>query len=148
MRGWIVRIAIIGVIAIGGLIFRERLSGSAGDLAVGDCFDVPAGDMNIGDVQHHPCNEAHTGEVFALVKNPAAKGAPPPTEAELVTFLTTQCGAVFTQYTGINVDGQDILDYGAFYPSDKDWNDGERGVTCYVYRTDEGAMTSSIRKAP
>ena len=79
MRGWIVRIAIIGVIALGGLIFRERLSGSAGDLAVGECFDVPAGDTNIGDVQHHPCSEAHTGEVFALVKNPAAKGTPPPT---------------------------------------------------------------------
>ena len=36
MQGWVIRIAIIAVIVIGGLIFRDRLSGSANDLKVGD----------------------------------------------------------------------------------------------------------------
>jgi len=97
MRGWMFRIAIIAVIAGGAYIFRDRLSGSAGDLTVGDCFDVPANDTNIKDVQHHPCNESHTGEIFAVLTSPAAKGAPPPTRDELISFLGTQCGAVFTQ---------------------------------------------------
>jgi hypothetical protein len=66
MQGWIVRFALIGVVAVGALIFRDRLSGSAGELKVGDCFDVPAVQTNIRDVQHHPCNESHTGVVMSL----------------------------------------------------------------------------------
>ncbi|MEA2544862.1 MAG: hypothetical protein QOI09_135 [Chloroflexota bacterium] len=146
MRGWIFRIAIIAVIAGGAFIFRDRLSGSAGDLTVGDCFDVPANDTNVKDVQHHPCNESHTGEIFAVLTSPAANGAPPPTRAELISFLGTQCGTIFTQYTGIDVNAQDVLDYGAFYPSDKDWANGDRGVTCYTYRVDEAPMGGSVKK--
>jgi Septum formation len=148
MRGWILRIAIIGAIGVGAFIFRDRLSGNAGDLKVGDCFDVPAAQENIKDVQHHPCGESHTAEVIALLSHPAAKGAPPPSQAELLTFLTTQCGASFVGYTGIDANAQGVLDYGAFYPVDSDWNDGDRGVTCYAYRLDEAAMTGSVRKAP
>jgi hypothetical protein len=147
-QGWIIRIGIIALIAGGAYLFRDRLSGNAGDLHVGDCFDVPAGDTNIKDVQHHPCAESHTGEVFAVVTNPAAKGAPPPTQSELLVFLTSACSGIFTQYTGINIDNQDVLDFGAFYPSSKDWNDGDRGVTCYTYRLDEAPMTQSVKKAP
>ena len=148
MQGWIIRFALVGVVAVGALIFRDRLSGSAGELKVGDCFDVPALQTNIRDVQHHPCNESHTGEVMSLETHPAAKGAPPPTDAELITFLATQCGASFFQYVGVDANAQRVLDYGAFYPADSDWNDGDRGITCYAYRLDEGAMTTSIRKAP
>ena len=148
MRGWIIRIAIIGAIAVGAYIFRDRLSGNAGELKVGDCFDVPVAQENIRDVQHHPCNEAHTGEVISLVSHPAAKGAPLLSQPELFSFLTAQCGAAFAQYTGVDADAQQVLDYGAFYPADSDWNDGDRGVTCYAYRLDEGTMTSSVRKAP
>lgn len=138
----------MAVIAGGAYLFRDRLSGNAGELKVGDCFDVPAQQTNVKDVQHHPCNESHTAEVLALVTHPAAKGAPPPGEAELVTFLMNECGVAFYQYTGVGADAQTVLDYGAFYPVDQDWNDGDRGVTCYAYRVDEGSMTGSVRKAP
>jgi hypothetical protein len=148
MRGWIIRIAIVALIAGGAYLFRDRLSGNAGELKAGDCFDVPAVQENVKDVQHHPCNETHTAEVLALVTHPAAKGAPPPSRSELLVFLTTQCGASFFQYTGMDVDAQTLLDYGAFYPVEQDWNDGDRGITCYAYRVDEGAMTGSVRKAP
>jgi len=148
MRGWILRIGIIAVIALGAYIFKDRLSGSAGDLAVGDCFDVPAANVDIKSVQHHPCTESHTGEVFALVTHPAAKGAPPLTEAQLVDYLGSACTPVFTTYVGAEAASGGELDFGAFYPVDKDWNDGDRGVTCYVYRIDEKPMTSSLKKAP
>jgi hypothetical protein len=141
-------IAIVLVVAIGGYVFRDRLSGNAGDLKVGDCFDVPAAQENIRDVQHHPCEESHTGEVMSLATHPAPKGAPPPSQAELITFLATQCGASFVQYTGFDANAQQVLDYGAFYPADTDWNDGDRSVTCYIYRLDEGPMTGSVRGAP
>ena len=100
MRGWVFRIGIIAVIAIGAFIFRDRLSSSAADLAVGDCFDVPTANVNIKDVQHHPCTESHTGEVFVLVNHPAAKGTAALTEAELIDFLTTACAPPFLAYVG------------------------------------------------
>ena len=138
---------IIVVIGIAVFVFRDRLSGGASDLKVGDCFDVPAQTTSIKDVQHHPCTEAHTGEVFATVKHPAAKDAPVPTTTELREFLTTGCGSQFTVYTGRSTETEAELDFGAFYPLDKDWKDGDRDITCYLYRVDEGPMTSSMKKA-
>ncbi len=148
MRGWIFRIGIIAVIALGAFIFRDRLSSSAADLAVGDCFDVPTANVDIKDVQHHPCTEAHTGEVFVLVTHPAAKGTPPLTEAQLIDYLTSACAPVFVSYVGETAASSGNLDFGAFYPRDQDWNDGDRDVTCYAYRIDDAAMTTSIKKTP
>jgi Septum formation len=148
MRGWIFRIGIIAVIAIGAFIFRDRLSGNAGDLKIGDCFDVPAGEQDISDVQHHPCTESHTGEVFAVVTNPSAKGAPPLTRTQLVDYLGTSCAPIFITYVGAEASNAGILDFGAFYPGDEDWKNGDREITCYAYRVDEKAMTSSVKKTP
>ena len=146
MQGWIIRIAIIAVIVIGGLVFRDRLSGNAGDLKVGDCFDVPSQNVDVKDVQHHPCTESHTGEVFALVNHPAAKGTPPLTESALIDFLSSACGPLWVTYVGQQAAGSQVFDIGAFYPRDQDWNDGERGVTCYTYRIDGKPMTSSLKQ--
>lgn len=146
MRGWIIRLAIIGVIAVGGLIFRDRLSGNAGDLKVGDCFDVPTATIDIKDVQHHPCNESHTGEVFAVVNHPAAKGTAPLTESQLIDFLSSSCAPAWAAYVGQQAVSAGALDIGAFYPRDDDWNDGDRAVTCYTYRLDQKPMTSSLKQ--
>lgn len=146
MQGWIIRIAIVAVIVIGGLVFRDRLSGNAGDLKVGDCFDVPTVNVDVKDVQHHPCNESHTGEVFAVVTHPAAKGTPPLSESQLIDFLSTACGPMWVSYVGEAAAGSENLDIGAFYPRDSDWSDGDRGVTCYTYRIDGQAMTTSAKK--
>lgn len=148
MRGWVFRIGIIAIIAVGAFIFRDRLSGSAADLAVGDCFDVPAANVDISDVQHHPCTESHTGEVFVLVSHPAAKGTPPLTEDQLVEFLGTSCTPAFTTYVGAEAAALGLLDFGAFYPVDKDWTDGDRNITCYTYRVDDKPMTGSVKKTP
>ena len=146
MQGWVIRIAIIAVIVIGGLIFRDRLSGSAGDLKVGDCFDVPTENVDVKDVQHHPCNEGHTGEVFALKTHPAAKGVAPLTEDALIDFLASSCGPDWVTYVGQDAVSAEVLDVGAFYPRDEDWNDGERSITCYTYRVDGQPMTTSVKK--
>jgi len=66
MGSWGVRIAIIAIIIVGGFVLRDRLSSSAGDLKVGDCFDEPASGGEISDVQHHPCTESHSAEVVFL----------------------------------------------------------------------------------
>ncbi|HET7031171.1 MAG TPA: septum formation family protein [Candidatus Limnocylindrales bacterium] len=141
-----IRIAIIAVIVIGGLIFRDRLSSNAGDLKVGDCFDVPAENVDVKDVQHHPCSEGHTGEVFAQVSHPAAKGTAPLTQTQLIDFLSSACGPAWLTYVGQDAATSQVFDIGAFYPRDQDWTDGDRGVTCYTYRVDGAAMTTSLKK--
>lgn len=146
MSGWVIRIGIIAVIAIGALVFRDRLSSSAADLKIGDCFDVPTANVDVKDVQHHPCNESHTGEVFAVLAHPAAKGTAPLAESQLIAYLGSACGPLFISYVGQEAVNAEVLDFGAFYPRDQDWTDGDRGVTCYVYRIDEKPVTSSLKK--
>jgi hypothetical protein len=145
VRGWIIRAGIIGVIVVGGLIFRDRLSSNAGDLKVGDCFDLPAANVDIKDVQHHPCTERHTGEVFATVNHPAPKDAPALTDAAFADFLDGACQSQWIAWVGQTAASADVLTFGGFYPGDKAWADGERGVTCFTYRNDEQPMTGSAK---
>jgi hypothetical protein len=147
MSGWVFRIGIIAVIAIGALVFRDRLSGNAGDLKVGDCFDEPVGQQEVGDVQHHPCNESHTAEVV-YVGNMTGDDATYPTDAGFDAFIETSCLPVWEAYTGKTYATDEILALGYFVPTAKGWGDGDRGITCYVSRGDGAAMTTSLRKTP
>lgn len=140
-----VRIAIVGVIALVGFVFRDRIAGHAGELQVGDCFDDPAEVEDIGDVQHHPCNEPHTGEVFYIADHPAPDDGADLTEAQLAQFAGTQCVAAFTAYTGLAIESQAELDFSIFYPGPEAWADGERKMTCYLVRLDGGPMTQSYQ---
>ncbi len=139
----LLRIGIVAVFLVGGFVLRDRLGGSPAELKVGDCFDVPtkAGET-VDDVQHHPCTETHTAEVILLTKHPAAKGAKEPTGAELTSYLVDTCGAALGRYVGGDTDKFDL---GAFYPTEEDWKNGDRGVTCYMTMLDESAMTVSYK---
>ena len=138
-----IRIVIIAVIVVGGLIFRDRLSGSAGELRIGDCFDVTNADT-VEDVQHHPCTEGHTAEVVLVTDYPAAKGAAYPSDAELQTYVETACANALAAYVGPKVS-LDSLDWGLFYPAEDDWSKGERKVTCYGTSLNHTTLTKSMR---
>jgi hypothetical protein len=140
----IIRVAIIAAVIAGGFVLRDRLSSSPTDLKVGDCFDVPAGDTDISDVQHHPCSEPHTGEVFFVGDHPAAKGTTF-TDDLVIQFGGTTCVPAAEAYVGAPLTSE--LDVGAFYPTDADWAKGDRGITCYLYRVDEGPISKSLKAA-
>lgn len=142
-----VRIAIVAVIAVVGFVFRDRITGNAGELHVGDCFDDPAETQDIGDVQHHPCTEAHTAEVFYMGQLPGADDAPYPTDTELFAFASGSCAPAFGSYTGTSIDASPALDFSMFYPTEDGWADGDREATCYIVRIDGAAMTQSVRVA-
>jgi hypothetical protein len=146
MGGWIVRIAIIGVIAVGALIFRDRLSGNAGELKVGDCFDDPSGDV-VTDVQHHPCTEAHTAEVI-FVGDVAGDQATYPADAVVDDFVEARCLPAWTSYTGKDLLTETVLRLGYYVPSPEGWSDGDREVLCYAAREDGAAMSVSVKKGP
>ena len=147
MGGWIVRIGIVAVIAIGIFVFRDRLSSGADDLAVGDCFDEPALLNEINDVQHHPCNEAHTAEVI-FVGNMTGSNEDLPVGCQLEAFTKTNCLPAYNDYTGRDFQSDAEITIGWFYPTTEGWKGGGRVVVCYAIRIDEAPTTQSIKKAP
>ena len=134
------------VIAVGAIVFRDRISGNAGELVAGDCFDVPVG-AEIKDVQHHPCTEAHDGEVLLVGKYEGTDTRP--TQAQFETWVGDNClGQVFTDYVGATYEGREDISAGAFWPTADGWSSGDREVTCYITPTDQQKITYSYRAAP
>lgn len=146
MRSILIRVGIIGVVALGAFLLRPFLTGNAGDLKVGDCFDVPTSTAEtIKDVQHHPCTDEHGAEVFFVGAYPGTKTDPYPTDDEMVTFLTNTCIPQYRAYTGVEVASQEVYDIGWFQPTQDGWKNGEQGVICYVYRLDETKFKGSLK---
>ncbi|HVL52759.1 MAG TPA: septum formation family protein [Vitreimonas sp.] len=144
MNGIAIRLLIIAVIAGGALILRDRLSGSAGDLQVGDCFDVPATvAQEVDDVQHHPCTEAHTGEVVFV--GDYSGGETYATDAEWLAFIEAHCVPAFNAYTGLDYQTDVVFEMGFFTPTAEGWRSGDREVSCYAARMDGATMSQSVK---
>lgn len=141
---WILLIVAIGV---GGYVFRDHLTGSAGDLRVGDCIDLPARSDSISEVQHRPCADPHDAEVFAVLTHPAPNGAPVLTQTETNSYLEQNCLSAFDLYTGQDFRTEPDHDIGWFYPTASSWAEGNRTFTCYLARLDQAKMTGSRRVA-
>jgi putative regulator of septum formation len=141
------RLVVIGIFVVGGILFRDRLSGDANDLRVGDCFEEPALTQTIEDVQHQPCGEVHDSEVVWVGTHPAAKGAAVPSDEGHRAWIATTCLPAFTAYTGIDLLSQEVLTMGYFVPTDDSWQEGDRKIICYAVRMDGQAMTQSVRTA-
>jgi hypothetical protein len=146
MRNIGVRIGIIALIVVGAFVLRPFLTGNAGDLNVGDCFDVPATDQEtVEDVQHHPCDQDHGGEVVFVGDYPGSGSDPYPTDDEMFAFLTDKCVPAFSAYTGTDFTSQTTYDIGWFQPTEEGWKDDDQGVSCYAYRLDETNFKGSIK---
>lgn len=144
MRGLAIRIGIIAAIGLGALILRPFLSGNAGDLKVGDCFDVPSTTAEtIKEVQHHPCDQDHGGEVIFVGDYPGSKHDAFPTDDAIYAFLTAKCLPAYKTYTGKDIDSEPAFDIGWFQPTAEGWKDGDQEMTCYLYRVDDGTFKGS-----
>ncbi len=146
MRGIAIRVGIIAAIAIGAFALRPFISGNAGDLAVGDCFDPPAGATGeVQDVQHHPCTEAHGGEVIFVGKLP--DGPTMPDALGRQQWVQDNCVPAYRTYTGTDVLTSTDWQIAWFRPTDDGWTKGDRTITCYAVRLDETKTTGSLKKA-
>jgi hypothetical protein len=147
MRSIALRLGIIGLIAGGAFVLRPFLSGNAGNLAVGDCFDPPAvSGETVEDVQHHPCTDAHGGEViFVGEYEPASETYP--SDDEFVTFVGNQCVSAFNSYTGLDYLQATDLDFHVFTPTREGWGNGDRTMICYAVRVDGTTFNQSIKAA-
>jgi hypothetical protein len=147
-RPWVgILLLLIVVVGVGGyFLFRDRLSGSAADLNVGDCIDQPTGDSEITDVQHQPCNEPHDGEVFAVINHTAASGTTYPLTSEFQDLVQDECIPALEAYTARSATEVYAagLDISFLYPSSSSWSDGDREVSCFIVKSDRSKMTGSV----
>jgi len=141
------RLLIIGVIVAGGFLLRNYLTGSVGDLQVGDCFDAPAGTHAISDVKHHPCNEAHGEEVVFVGDYPTPADGAYPSLDDFKNYLEGPCLAAFASYTGSAFEDAEALDMGFYYPGQESWKSRDRELICYLTRIDGQPMTQSFHDA-
>ena len=146
MRSIAIRLGIVGAIVVAGVILRPFLTGNAGSLNVGDCFDVPPGEQEtIDDVQHHPCTDPHGAEVV-FVGDYAPATDVQPTETDIQGFVGSTCIPAFGQYTGLEFGTATDYDLGWFWPTAEGWSKGDHKVICYAVRIDEAKFTESIKK--
>ena len=81
----------------------------------------------------------------AILQPPARDDETYPISLTISDFVDEQCTPAFATYTGQDLATSDDLDFNYFYPTREGWNDGDREFTCFVVRTDDAKMTSSVR---
>ena len=123
----------------------DRISQSALDLVVGDCFVEPDVEGEVSDVQRAPCNEPHSGEVLLVADYPA-HDTYPGDDAFRAWFEANCIGDTFTTYTGrAYLDAEDI-DVSFLYPTAEGWGQGDHEVTCYLVPVDGQPVSFSYRE--
>jgi hypothetical protein len=147
MRSIGIRLGLIGAVIVGAFVLRPFLSGNAGDLKVGDCFDEPAGaSATVEDVQHRPCTDPHGGEVV-YVGDFAPATDTYPTDPEFRAFVQAQCPPAFSSYSGIDFATDTVYDMSVLTPTTKGWGTGDRTVICYAVHVDGTPLTVPLKKA-
>lgn len=143
-KGRLLVLLLVVAVAIIGFVFRNQVSGSANDLKVGDCFDVPAG-KTVTDVQHHPCTDPHTGEVSAVFDYPNAPDTFPG-QAAIDSVGKDRCTSAFQAYTGFALDSTQAasINAGYFYPDPSTWSQ-DKSYICYLTPSDGQPVSVSYR---
>jgi hypothetical protein len=143
--GLAIRIGLIAIVGIGLFVFRDRISGGASELAVGDCFDDPANVTEVRDVQHHPCTEPHTSEVVYVGDMTGTDTYP--NDTQFRAAVESSCVPAFKTYTGLDFATEPNFDLGYFIPTVDGWSGGDRELICYAIRIDGAPVSQSLRLA-
>jgi hypothetical protein len=145
VRGLVKIGLVIAVIAVIGLLVRDRLSIGATDLRVGDCIDQPPSMEVILTLQHRPCSEPHDGEVVFVGDYPGLILTTYPGEEAFTEFASETCIPAFEAYTGVALADAAELDVWFLYPHERGWMQGDHEVACYLFRIDGETITGSRR---
>lgn len=141
-KGIALRVGLVGAIGVGGLVLRDRLTGAATDLKVGDCFDEPAGVTEVSEVQHQPCTDAHDAEVIYVANY---TGDSYPVISGFDDYVVDNCIPAFQTYVGRSFDEATELDLSYFFPTLDGWGKGDREITCYLVNVDSSKLTRSMK---
>jgi hypothetical protein len=141
-RPALIAIAAILFAVVGFVILDPGSNKAASELFLGDCFnDPPASEVHL--VEAIPCSEPHDNEVFAIVML-TGFSEEFPGQAVIDEEAGFECLRDFGGYVGTQYENS-ILDIAYLTPTRNSWAEGDRRVTCAVYRLDGRRMTDSIR---
>nr|WP_239063007.1 DUF4190 domain-containing protein [Streptomyces sp. SID13031] len=111
----------------------------ADSLAVGECFDDGWGE---DEVYREDCAGPHDGEITANYILQAT--AVYPGEDRVNGLAGDRCAVEFSKYIGNTVDKSE-LESNYWYPSEDQWNDGDRLVMCAAYGPDDELLTGTVK---
>ncbi len=137
-------IAVVALVAIVATLVAVA-GGPSGvkysELRPGDCLEKP-GDRFVR-AKRVDCAEPHDLEVFALVTDPAPRGARYPGPEILEREATVACLPQFQSYVGIPFD-QSELHFTGYVPTKRNWEEDNRLLVCTLSaRT--GRLTGSVK---
>jgi hypothetical protein len=137
---------VIALVAL-SLAACDRISQSALDLVVGDCFVEPEVTDEIQEVQRAPCNESHSGEVLFVADFPDQDTYP--AQEAFTSWAEANClGATFETYTGKTYEDATDINVSWLYPTAEGWGDGDKEMTCYLVPADGVPVSFSYRTGP
>jgi hypothetical protein len=111
-------------------------------LEVGDCFDDPDEFDEVGAVPIVDCADPHANEVYALFDHGGPDDAYPGEDA-LQQAAAVGCLEEFEPFIGWEYPTSEI-DFGAFWPSEATWDDGDREIVCFAYEVDFSKVEGSL----
>ena len=112
------------------------------DLRPGDCFTYS--EEGGGTLRRVSCDELHGYELFAAENHP---GTEFPGESAFATFAEDVCRRTFAAYTGGWPEDQPRLTWYWWSPSEAEWSDGIRTVSCMLALEDGSLADASYRGA-
>ncbi len=151
---WLKYATVAAVLLVVGLGYSLFFAGGSSDeqagvidtpaFDIGTCFIADAG-LWIDTINPLPCQAPHDGEIFASYTFPAALGVAYPEAANLESETRQSCGTSFTAYTG---DSQVASPYriGVSFPSQTEWNAGQRVAYCSVIDNSGGQLEGSAAR--
>ncbi|KAA3639186.1 MAG: septum formation family protein [Armatimonadetes bacterium] len=115
------------------------------ELSVGDCFQDWEGatqlaTQQVEGVETVDCDVPHDNEVYALVEMTEASF--PGAEA-VETRAYESCLERFDSFVGTPY-ADSRLDFGALFPTDASWDQGDRTIICFVYDVEFLRLTGSM----
>ena len=151
---WVIRIAVVGVLAFVGWIYQEVTSANrdnqgniseagevnAFEIMVGDCL-AKLEDENFTTTTGIPCTEPHAGEMFASTNLPQLIVYE---SEEYNNFILDFCDTNLIAYAGISANLNEFT-YSYLGPTVEGFNQGDRDVDCVVQRADGMLTTGSIK---
>jgi hypothetical protein len=151
---WVIRIAVVGLVAFVGWIYQEVTSADRDDQGnISEAGEVNAFEIMVGDCLAQleeesfttttaiPCTEPHAGEMFASTNLPQTIIFE---SQEYTSFILDFCDTNLFAYAGINAN-LDEFTYSYLGPTLEGFNKGDRDIDCVAQRADGMLTTGSIK---
>ena len=128
------------------MVLASACSATVLSLDVGECFDDWDGSLDgatqeVSDVPVVDCAEPHDNEVYSVSNMPAGSF---PGDTAIEDWTIARCEETFDRYVGTAyVDSR--LDFGALFPTQDTWDDGDTEVICFLWDIEFLKLTGSMQ---